>query len=101
MKVTALAIAALLPFTTLSAPAAEAEPAAVADIDSPALEKRFVTGTVLTDGLRYRTCPRIACAADGQFPIGTQINIRCFEDTNTTPVEGDRYAYVVASRINV
>ena len=53
------------------------------------LDKRAITGTVLVDGLRYRTCPRTSCTAVGQYPKGATISIVCYTGTDTTVVNGD------------
>lgn len=64
-------------------------PPAEFDLDIRALEKRAVSGTVVVDGLRYRTCPRTSCAAIGQYAKGTKISINCYTRTDTTVVDGD------------
>ncbi|KAJ8092659.1 hypothetical protein PM082_006987 [Marasmius tenuissimus] len=53
------------------------------------LDKRAITGTVLVDGLRHRTCPRTSCPAPGQYAKGTKISIVCYTRDDTTVVEGD------------
>ena len=60
--------------------------------EESALEKRAVSATVLVDGLRYRTCPRVSdnCPAMGQYAKGKKISLTCFTRTNTTPVNGDK-----------
>ncbi|KAA8651352.1 hypothetical protein EYZ11_000938 [Aspergillus tanneri] len=105
MKFSAIALAALLPATALSValPEAAAEPtapsliseldpipAAEIDLETRDIEKRAVKGTVVTDGLRYRTCPRTSCTAVGQYAKGTRINLVCYTRANTTPVNGDK-----------
>ena len=62
---------------------------AVLDLDARTLEKRAISGTVLVDGLRYRTCPRTSCAAIGQYPKGTKISINCYTRKDTTVIDGD------------
>lgn len=64
-------------------------PPAEFDLDTRALEKRAITGTVMVDGLRYRICPRTNCAALGQFAKGTKISINCYTRTDTTVIDGD------------
>ena len=60
--------------------------------DESVLEKRAVSATVVVDGLRYRTCPRVSdsCPAMGQYAKGKKISLTCFTRTNTTPVHGDK-----------
>ncbi|KAJ5090121.1 hypothetical protein N7532_008805 [Penicillium argentinense] len=101
MKFSALAVAALLPIAALAQPLEAADPQAtdhpdfaVVDYEVPAveardLEKRAVSGKVLVDGLRYRTCPRTSCSAVGQYSKGTKISIKCFTRKDTTTVNGD------------
>lgn len=113
MKLTTLAVAALLPFAALGAPTAPddaaptpglgeldivervaeldlVERAAEPDAEFGIIEKRAVTGTVKVDGLRYRTCPRTSCTAIGQYPKGKKISLKCYTRVNTTPVNGDK-----------
>ncbi|KAA8647806.1 hypothetical protein EYZ11_010344 [Aspergillus tanneri] len=106
MKFSAIALAALLPATALSA-AIDAEephttvielprtttvelPRTIIDVEARDIEKRAVKGTVVANGLRYRTCPRSSCTAVGQYAKGTRINLVCYTRENTTPVNGDK-----------
>ena len=84
MKFSALTVATLLPALALGQ-----EPTPISDLGARDLEKRDVSGTVLADGLRYRTCPRTSCAAIGQYPSGTPIEIQCYTRDNTTVERGD------------
>jgi hypothetical protein len=89
MKISGLAVAALLPFAAFSAPTAEPN----VDIAAPvALEKRAVTGTVTSSALKYRTCPQVAsyCKVIGQYSKGARISMSCQTTQWTTPVEGNR-----------
>lgn len=95
MKFTALALAALLPFTTFAAPTAAPAGDLLFD-DTPSssssslpLQKRAITGTVTADALKYRRCPRTSCDAVGQYSRGTHISINCYTDTDTTVVSGN------------
>ncbi|KAF5857228.1 hypothetical protein ETB97_006071 [Aspergillus alliaceus] len=98
MKFSVIALAALLPATALgaampedAAPTVYAEPEVPAiDLGSRDLEKRAVSGTVVVDGLRYRTCPKTSCNAVGQYSKGTKISLVCYTRSNTTPVNGDK-----------
>jgi hypothetical protein len=96
MKLNTLAVAALLPFVALGAPAADAAPTVAQvgtlerDVSSGTLEKRAISGTVLVDGLRYRKCPRTSCDAVGQYAKGTHISLVCYTRVGTTTVNGDK-----------
>lgn len=99
MKFSALAVAALLPVAALAQGAAE-QPTNHPDfpaveefsaVEARDLEKRAVSGTVLVDGLRYRTCPKTSCTAVGQYPKGKKISISCLTRRGTTVVNGDAY----------
>ncbi|KAF8808275.1 hypothetical protein BYT27DRAFT_7241758 [Phlegmacium glaucopus] len=71
------------------APAA-AEPTIYTPPDGKrALEKRINSGTVEVDGLKHRACPQITCTANGQYAIGTHIDIVCYTQDDTTVVNGD------------
>ena len=78
-----LALVAALPALALPEPVA-----------APAVEfeKRDTTCVVSANSVSYRTCPRItaACGVVGTYPRGTHITARCYTETNTTPVNGDR-----------
>jgi len=47
------------------------------------LEVRSALCTIVTDGVRYRTCPRTSCPAVGQYPKGTVLTFICYK-TRTT-----------------
>ena len=79
-----LALVAALPVLALPEPVA-----------APAVEfeKRDTTCVVRANsGVSYRTCPRItaACPVVGHYPGGTRITAKCYTETSTTPVNGDR-----------
>lgn len=88
MKFIALALAAILPVAVLGQ-----EPTFVGMQPQvrrdESLEKRSVSGTVVVDGLHYRTCPRTSCPAIGQYAKGTHLDLICYTRDNTTPVDGD------------
>ncbi|CAI7621631.1 hypothetical protein N7509_010479 [Penicillium cosmopolitanum] len=88
MKFSALAIAALLPALALTQEAPTNLPDAPV-VESRNLEKRAVSGKVLVDGLRYRTCPKRTCTAVGQYAKGTKISIKCLTRIGTTVENGD------------
>lgn len=105
MKLTLVALTALLPCTTLGAALVAAPtlpsitntgtPERDVEIESADLDKRsikVVTGKVLVDGLHYRPCPLVVsyCAPNGQFAKGTKISMVCFTRTATTTVNGDK-----------
>jgi hypothetical protein len=89
MKFTALALAALLPAAVLAEDASATNHPDFPVLEVRDIEKRDVSGRVLVDGLRYRTCPRTSCSAVGQYAAGTAIKIKCFTRSGTTVVNGD------------
>jgi hypothetical protein len=95
MKFSALALAALLPAAVLAEDASAASAASATNhpdfpvLEARDIEKRDVSGRVLVDGLRYRTCPRTSCSAVGQYAAGTAIKIKCYTRSGTTVVNGD------------
>jgi len=76
-----LALVAALPVLALPEPVAAPAPVE--------FEKRDTACVVKVGGLRYRRCPRTSCTAVGH-PIHTHITAKCYTETNTTPVGGDR-----------
>ncbi|PVH81877.1 hypothetical protein DL98DRAFT_514254 [Cadophora sp. DSE1049] len=97
MKFTTIAIAAILPFLAVAAPApADAEPTVdpvksiERDVETSNIGKRSVSATVRVDGLRYRTCPKTSCTAVGQYAKGTKITLVCYTRVGTTTVNGDK-----------
>lgn len=97
MKFTTIAVATILPFLAVAAPApADAQPtidplkSAERDLESGSLGKRSVSATVRVDGLRYRTCPKTSCTAVGQYAKGTKITLVCYTRDGTTTVNGDK-----------
>lgn len=101
MKFSVLAIAALLPALALTQEAPTNLPDAPV-VESRNLEKRAVSGKVLVDGLRYRTCPKRTCTAVGQYAKGTKISIKCLTRIGTTVENGDPYVSprLINTRIN-
>lgn len=89
MKILVLALAALLPAGIFAQDASVTNHPDLYVVEARDLEKRDVSGKVLVDGLRYRTCPKTSCPAPGQYAIGTAIEIQCFTRTGTTVVNGD------------
>lgn len=93
MKLTALAVAALMPFVALSAPTAGEDGIALEldgrDMKADVLEKRAIVGTVDAAALKYRRCPRTSCDAVGQYSRGTRVTMNCFTTASTTTVNGD------------
>ncbi|PPQ94587.1 hypothetical protein CVT25_011900 [Psilocybe cyanescens] len=87
----ALALSAITPALALPEPApAVPEPTVYnGAVAARSLEKRTNSGTVVVDGLRYRTCPKTSCTAVGQYAKGTHITIVCYTRDGTTPVDGD------------
>ena len=79
-----LALVAALPVLALPEPVAAPAPVE--------FEKRDTACVVKVNNLNYRTCPRItaACRVVGQYPIHTHITAKCYTETNTTSVYGDR-----------
>jgi len=72
------------------APAAATPTTHSTTVGKRALEKRTNSGRIEVDGLKYRLCPRITeCTANGQYPIGTNVEIVCYTRDNTTPINGD------------
>lgn len=91
MKLSTLALAAIVPATALGGSATATLPGVVdTDVPVATLEKRAVGGTVQVDGLRYRKCPRKSCEAVGQYAKGTRISLVCYTRDGTTSVEGDK-----------
>lgn len=95
MKLTAIAVAALLPIVALSAPMPDDDAPAVAldgtDSAPAMLGKRGdIVGTVDADALKYRTCPRTSCTAVGQYSRGTRVTMKCYTTQNTSNVNGDK-----------
>lgn len=89
MKFSALALAALLPVAVLAQDAQATNHPDFTNVEARDLEKRSVSGKVLVDGLRYRTCPKTSCTAVGQYAAGKAIKIQCFTRRGTTVVNGD------------
>jgi hypothetical protein len=103
MKFSALAVAALLPALALTQEAPTNHPD-VPVVEGRDLEKRAaVSGKVLVDGLRYRTCPKSSCTAVGQYAKGTKISIKCLTRIGTTVENGDPYvsARVINTRFQL
>lgn len=89
MKLATFALAALLPAAALTQDAQATNHADFPSAEARSLEKRYVSGRVVADGLRYRRCPRTSCAAVGQYAAGTPIRIQCFTRSGTTVENGD------------
>lgn len=89
MKFSTIALAALLPAVALTQDARAIDYPDSPDGEGPNLDKRYVAGRVVVDGLRYRKCPRTSCTAVGQYAAGTPIQIQCYTRTGTTVENGD------------
>lgn len=89
MKFSTFALAALLPAVALTQDARATNHPDFPVVEGRNLEKRYVAGKVVADGLRYRKCPRTSCTAVGQYAAGTPIEIQCFTRTDTTVENGD------------
>lgn len=89
MKFSIFALAALLPAMALTQDAQATNHPDFPSVEARSLEKRYVSGRVVADGLRYRKCPRTSCTAVGQYAAGTAIQIQCFTRSGTTVENGD------------
>lgn len=76
MKITSTLVTLLLPLTIyanpISSPDAAPEPAA--------LEARNLSCRITGDGVRYRRCPHVSCAAVGQYARNTRVTFTCYND---------------------
>lgn len=89
MKFSIFALGALLPALALAQDAQATNHPDFPGVEARSLEKRYVGGRVVADGLRYRKCPRTSCTAVGQYAAGTPIQIQCFTRSGTTVENGD------------
>jgi len=81
-----LALVAALPVLALPEPVAAPVPVE--------FEKRDTACVVKFNGLNCRTCPRTSCPVAGRYPVGTRITVKCYTETNTTAVNGDRFVTI-------
>ena len=77
-----LALVAALPALALPEPVAAPAPVE--------FEKRDTPCVVRYNHLPYRTCPRTSCNVVAYYAPRTHITAKCYTETNTTPVYGDR-----------
>ncbi|KAF3481547.1 uncharacterized protein GIQ15_04306 [Arthroderma uncinatum] len=100
MKFTAFAVAALLPFMALSAPApaddAPGKYVVTRGDEAPTtqpgtIEKRSLTGIITASALLCRTCPRTSCTAVRQYSKGARVTLRCLTAKDTTTVSGNPF----------